>query len=283
MRLETGDEPALRWLGKQQIGTPQQFVARSVLVGLVERQQALGPDVARGLAPSSGLQPMATGCTHRVADHTVGVVGTIEPGCVGLDESLEERDGGWGILGQQLARHLVQPAVEHATELARLAVAVEPGRAPPAGQRLLEAGGELVRPIGQLHAREACLNGLVVLSEFEQHGEQVPRVLTTEEGLQVFVGWFRHGVGQWPSLQFDGVPWLKSQKVPCQFEICPSASQARERQTTTSSSVMPVSTTRWSRLRHLKQINGVANGTSAWKAARGKTSHRLGAHPERLA
>jgi hypothetical protein len=68
-------------------------------------------------------------------------------------ERLEEHKGGWRILGQQLARHLVQPAVEHAAELPRLAMAVEPGRAPPARERLLEAGGELVRPVGQLHAR----------------------------------------------------------------------------------------------------------------------------------
>ena len=176
---------------------------------------------------------MATGRTHGVADHAVGVVGAIEPRRIRLDEGLEERERGWGILGQQLARHLVQPAVEHAAELARLAVAVELGRAPPAGQRLLEAGGELVRPIGQLHAREACLNGLVVLGEFEQHGDQVPRVLTAEEGLQVFVGWFRHGV-RGLAVQLDGVPWLKSQNVPCQFEIRPSVPQARQRQTTTS-------------------------------------------------
>jgi hypothetical protein len=219
LRFEPGDEPALRRLVEQQIGTPQQLVARSVLVGLVELQQAFRPDVGRGLAARGGLQPVATCRTHGVADHAVGVVGAIEPRRIRLDEGLEEREGGWRILGQQLARHLVQPAVEHAAELARLAVAVELGRAPPAGQRLLEAGGELVRPVGQLHAREACLNGLVVLGEFEQHGDQVRRVLTAEEGFQVFVGWFRHGAGA--AVQLDGVPWLKSQNVPCQFEIAP--------------------------------------------------------------
>ena len=132
---------------------------------------------------------MATGCTHNVADHAVGVVGAIEPRRIRLDEGFEERERGWRILGQQLARHMVQPAFEHATELARLAVAVELGRAPQAVKRLLEVGGELVRPIRQLHARKACLNGFVVFGEFEQHGDKVPHVLTAKEGFQVFVAW----------------------------------------------------------------------------------------------
>jgi hypothetical protein len=267
LQLQPCDEPAPGRLVEQKVGTAQQFVARPVLVGLVELQQALRPDVARGFAAGGRLQPVATGRAPGVADHAVGVVGAIEPRRVRLDECLEERERCWRILGQQLARHLVQPAVEHTAELARLAIAVELGRTPPAGQRLPETGGELVRPIGQLHPLKACLNRLVVLGELEQHRDQVPRVLTAEEGFQVFGGCLRHESGRVLWGQLDGVPWLKSQNVPCQFEIRPSVPQAGQRQTTTSPSAIPVSTTRRSRLRHLKQTGpGVSSGRSKSEA-----------------
>jgi hypothetical protein len=153
------------------------------------------------------VQPVATGCTHGAADHIFGIIGAIEPRGIRLGEDLERRDGGGRITGQQLVLLLVQPAVEHATGIFRLAMAVERGRAPPEGQHLLENGGELVRAVSRLHPREACLIGLVVLGEVEQHGDHGRRVLATEEGLMVFSGRFRHGLGQGLAVQFEGVPW----------------------------------------------------------------------------
>ncbi len=97
------------------------------------------------------------------------------------------------------------------------------------------------------------LNGLAVVGEVKHNGDQIPGVLTAEQGFKASAGGFRRDVVRWLVRQSDGVPWLKSQNVCCQLEIHPSVPQATQRQTMTSFSVMPVSTTRWSRSRYLKQ------------------------------
>ena len=69
----------------------------------------------------------------------------------------------------------------------------------------------------------------MVLGEFEQYGDQVPRVLTAEEGFEVCGGCLSHESGQGFAVQLDGVPWIESQKLPCQFQkITLSSVQATE-------------------------------------------------------
>jgi hypothetical protein len=80
----------------------------------------------------------------------------------------------------------------HAAVLARFTIAVELGRAPPGSQGFLEGRGELVRTVGQLHASQACLHRFVVGGQFEKNGRQGGHVLSLQERIQAFGGYFGH-------------------------------------------------------------------------------------------
>lgn len=190
--LEPGHERTLRRLVEQHGGLAQQRFARPVLIGEVKREQAFRPPARRGFATRGGFEPAATGGAHGVADHAIGVIGALEPRGVRLDEGFEQRKRGERILRQQFVRDLVEPLFEGMPEIPRVAVADGALRTPPAGQRPAEAGGELVRPVGELHARESRPDIVVAAGDVEQHGDQVARIQTAEERLEVFGGRLGH-------------------------------------------------------------------------------------------
>jgi len=110
---------------------------------------------------------MPTRGAYRVADAAVGSISAFEEGTVGLDERFEQRQCDGGILRQQLAIHLVQPSLQLAPELARLAVAEKLWRTASGGQRLAKPGRELVWSVGQLQPRQPRLHSLVLTTAGE--------------------------------------------------------------------------------------------------------------------
>ena len=100
-------------------------------------------------------------------------------------------------------------------------------------QRRAKSGRELVRQVGQLQPRQPRLHNLVVTDQFDQNAHPPRRVLALQENFKIFgrLGW----LGRGGESQSDGMPWLRSQNVPCQFETYPSVQQATQRQKTVSS------------------------------------------------
>jgi len=110
------------------------------------------------------------------------------------------------------------------------------------------------RPVDKLHSRQARLYGFVGLGDFKE-ARPVSRAPVAEGCLRD-----RRRAGR--AYGFDqsaGLPWLRSQKVPCQFETLPSVEQWVQRQRMTSLSAITVFT---GLLRHLKQTGPGVPGRS---------------------